>query len=102
MRKRKNINPVEEGMIRKGGVNNTPVTERPEAPMGQGETDENTAALLSGRMATCVRKIVGGTDFTSGMRLNPISIIDIGPAIKELRHIVDEYDKAVMREHNSR
>lgn len=102
MRERKNSHLAEEGMVRKGGVNAPPSTDRPGDPMGQGETDENTVLLLSGRMATCVRNIVGGTDLTSGYRLSPISIMDIGPAIKELRHIVDEYDKAVMREHNSR
>ena len=102
MRDRKNSHIVEECMVRNGGVKSPPSTDRPGDPMGQGETDENTVSLLSGRMATCVRNIVGGTDLTSGYRLSPVSIMDISTAIKELRHIVDAYDKAVMREHNSR
>ena len=107
---------IAEGMVHKGGTNGTPTTPQPQEPPSLYPSDgglvytpvdqvcSECAELrklleVAGRMASMVRHIVGGVDFTSGYKKQPVNVTNLGSAIVELRELVDEYDKVLLEDH---
>lgn len=106
-------NDIAEGMVHNGGINGTHVTPQPQeppslypsdvglvyTPVDQGciECAELRKLLeVASRMASMVRHVVGGVDFTTGYKKQPVNVANLGVAIEGLRELVDEYDKVVL------
>jgi len=56
---------------------------------------------LAGKMADAARAVVGGYNFTIGIKAPP-NVYEVGAACVELRKAVDAYDAAVMALLNER
>lgn len=67
-----------------------------EDPVAETEpTSNNHALVLAGKMATLVRRLVGGKEFTVGSVLPEASVTQAAEIYKQLKEVVDEYDACI-------